>query len=211
VSILSGDASQAFKMSSFNMHSIKRQARKEAWYGDSYNPFRKTTSSNRFKAHTAPALVGRTSSWSPDVSAPSALRAESPVLEHTVSDEILPNRVGEDSGARGHARSDEKVEEPESAAVDQERPVSPAERARSRFIGKFAASKKDEDSKFTSDAGDVGWKFSDYSEEELSWDPFGALSESIAELPLYPTSNATAFKIYAHAAQQRYRKTGNAR
>jgi len=26
----------------FNMHTIKRQARKEAWYGDSWNPFRKT-------------------------------------------------------------------------------------------------------------------------------------------------------------------------
>jgi len=28
-------------MSSFNIHQIKRQARKEAWYGDSWNPWRK--------------------------------------------------------------------------------------------------------------------------------------------------------------------------
>jgi hypothetical protein len=194
-------------MSSFNMHSIKRQARKEAWYGDSYNPFRKTTQSNPFKSHTAPALEARANSWSVGVSAPAPLSA----LEPTVSEEILSNRKSEEPETIGHTGSEGRAADPESAAVDQERPVSPEHRARHRFLTKFAGSKEDEDSYSTSDAGDAGWKFSDYSEEDLSWDPFGALSESIAELPLYPSSNATAFKIYAHAAQQRYRKIGTAK
>jgi hypothetical protein len=34
----------------FNLHSIKRAARQEAWYGESANPFRKTTRRSTFPA-----------------------------------------------------------------------------------------------------------------------------------------------------------------
>lgn len=41
-------------MSQFNMHSIKRAARKEAWYSDSWNPFRKNIGQRRATWTTPP-------------------------------------------------------------------------------------------------------------------------------------------------------------
>jgi len=43
----------------FNMHSIKRAARKEAWYGDSYNPFRKTNRSSSWAQPSKQSGVNR--------------------------------------------------------------------------------------------------------------------------------------------------------
>lgn len=56
------------------------------------------------------------------------------------------------------------------------------------------------------ETSDTVWNLVDNSEEELSWDPFGGLSETIAELPCYRSSSLSPLKMYSNAAQQRFRK-----
>lgn len=164
------------------MHSIKRQARKEAWYGESYNPFRKTV------------RVSRANSWSGDVESHGQVRLH----EHAVSEEVLPITASNKSQITGHARG-ENSSEPH---VEIEAPNLP-ERTHEPEIEKVDV-KVDADME-ANKRGNFVWILRDYSEEELSWDPFGGLSESIAEQPVYPSSYKTDFGLYAHAAEQHHR------
>ena len=183
----------------FNMHSIKRQARKEAWYGDSYNPFRRVQT--------------RAKSWATVPAAPSPPFEGQ--LEQIVSvspEEIRP--VSSPSGSNIARHLSRIRPQPEAAFVEQQsaRPPSPEEKAQRKFLAgwkrKSRTSLPQPDLEINGDTSEnveAVWKLTDHS-EELSWDPFGGLSESIAELPLYPNSNTTALRLYSNVAQQRFRK-----
>ncbi|KAH6718270.1 Sodium/calcium exchanger protein-domain-containing protein [Leptodontidium sp. 2 PMI_412] len=137
----------------FNMHSIKRQARKEAWYSDSWNPFRKT---------------GRAKTWAPDgndiEAAPrrrrqddtdetplSAVQTEPAYHSRQLSEgEVERPRNSKDneyemttaSSSHGKAREADS----EETVVDHTstRPRSQEEKARKRFLSRFSKNNKED-------------------------------------------------------------------
>ncbi|OWP04194.1 hypothetical protein B2J93_673 [Marssonina coronariae] len=145
----------------YNMHSIKRQARKEAWYGDSYNPWRKT--GNRSKTWTPSSAdveaAPATRSLDQQVGeSPLAATQTEPTLhsrrysagtaeEHEGEDAHTTHR-GEKDGEGEMTRagnSDGKVRaaDSEETAVDRvsTRPRSQEEVARRRFLRRFQKDK----------------------------------------------------------------------
>lgn len=89
--------------------SIKRAARKEAWYGDSYNPFRKTTRSSSWTQPSKPKGLDR------DVENGNVAEDQSPLS--AVQTEPLPESPHFDS--HDHAiRQDAKTDETEMTAAD---------------------------------------------------------------------------------------------
>ncbi|TVY88604.1 Vacuolar calcium ion transporter [Lachnellula willkommii] len=125
----------------YRLDSIKRQARKEAWYGDSMNPFRKT---------------GRSSTWHGHNDIESAHGAE----DETSLSNVQTEPIGRSSGLNGedHVRRSSKTDEfsmttPSGAARSSDpestttgttivekpstRPPSDEEKARRRFVGGF--------------------------------------------------------------------------
>jgi Ca2+:H+ antiporter len=127
---------------------IKRQARKEAWYGDSYNPFRKTTRSHTWAAHppvvTDPELgLGRGN----DGSSPLSTVATEPIPEsprgtnHDASYDIRRGSKNEDYEMTKAGGSSSRPSDPDSEVTVVERPSnrprSEEEKARHRFLGKW--------------------------------------------------------------------------
>ncbi|KAL3423952.1 calcium/proton exchanger [Phlyctema vagabunda] len=135
--------------SHFNMHTIKRAARKEAWYSDSYNPFRKTT---------------RSSTWGPtredDLETGDALASGGPV-SHSITAPESSWRANEANGSESTKAEEKEMvnldaatpggrpSDPESGStvVDRQstrgsRPVSAEEKARYRFLSKFRKGNK---------------------------------------------------------------------
>ncbi|TVY56749.1 Vacuolar calcium ion transporter, partial [Lachnellula cervina] len=125
----------------FRLDSIKRQARKEAWYGDSMNPFRKT---------------GRSSTWHDHNDIESAHGAEDETSLSNVQTEPVGGSSGLNGGddVRRSSKTDEfrittptgaaRSSDPESTTTgttilekSSTRPPSAEEKARRRFVGGF--------------------------------------------------------------------------
>ncbi|KAL2066011.1 hypothetical protein VTL71DRAFT_2082 [Oculimacula yallundae] len=131
----------------FNMHKIKRQARQEAWYSDSYNPFRKTS---------------RAKTWAPNGNDIEARPRQRRLQQDDVADTPLSTVQTEPTLAGSRQYSEEerarsskdneyemtaasspngKVREADSeeTVLDQTstRPRSQEEKARKRFVGRF--------------------------------------------------------------------------
>ncbi|TVY24145.1 Ca(2+)/H(+) antiporter [Lachnellula hyalina] len=131
-------------MSGFQMHSIKRQARKEAWYGDSMNPFRQTGRTSTWHNHNdledlnerPSSAFGRSDSVSspattqtelplrrPFSSDGNAIRRASPEDQHEMT---MANATSSDHGAKASIRSSITP-----------RPPSQEAKTRWRFVSKF--------------------------------------------------------------------------
>ncbi|KAH7409733.1 Sodium/calcium exchanger protein-domain-containing protein [Cadophora sp. MPI-SDFR-AT-0126] len=136
----------------FNMHSIKRQARKEAWYSDSWNPFRKT---------------GRAKTWTPsgnDLEAGQRQRRpddmdEAPLSAVQTEPAFHSQQFREGTEERPRTSKDNEYEmttasssngkareaaDSEETAVDRTstRPRSQEEKARKRFLSRFSKQNK---------------------------------------------------------------------
>ncbi|TVY33572.1 Vacuolar calcium ion transporter [Lachnellula subtilissima] len=124
----------------YRIDSIKRQARKEAWYGDSMNPFRKT---------------GRSSTWHNPNDIESANGAEDQISLSNVQTEPIGHSSGLNGGDDvGASSKNEELKmttpsgagrssDPESTTTGttlektSTRPPSAEEKARRRFVGGF--------------------------------------------------------------------------
>ena len=148
-------------MSNFNTHRIKRRERKEAWYGDSYNPFRTVRRSN---------IRGDSE----------GMRDEEARVERDTEDRVPLSR--DNSFPRESENNVAVVERTDS------RPTEEEEKGRQRFASKFF--KRGTEGYTTSGSeneGPVRLGFVtcasgltselEYESEEPTWDPFGAWSE----------------------------------
>jgi Ca2+:H+ antiporter len=137
---------------------IKREARKEAWYGDSYNPFRKTTRSNTWQGNPSVntqdpelGLGGREEGTSPLSNVATEPIPESPR-------DVQPAHHGEHSETRSESKNEDyemtksggsngRPSDPDSEAtvVDGQstRLRSEEEKARHRFLSKFRKGTKE--------------------------------------------------------------------
>ena len=125
----------------YRIDSIKREARKEAWYGDSMNPFRKTV---------------RSSTWHDHNDLESANGAEDDTSLSNVQTEPIGHSSGLNGGddVRRPSKTDEfqmtkppgagRSSDPESATTgttivekSSTRPPSAEVKARRRFVGRF--------------------------------------------------------------------------
>lgn len=139
--------------SNFNMHSIKRAARKEAWYSDSLNPFRKTLKSSTWGATRQPGLG--------DLEQGRDLPASRSMIDLDIG---RPESHGQrDEGAKSEERDISKdsggpvagrPSDPESSSTvvarlstQGSRPPSEEQKARQRFLMKFRRGHKEESAK----------------------------------------------------------------
>ncbi|KAH6718459.1 hypothetical protein BKA61DRAFT_302200 [Leptodontidium sp. MPI-SDFR-AT-0119] len=148
-------------MSTFNMHEIKRQARKEAWYGDSYNPFR---------------MTGRAKTWKPDLE---------PGYTDTRQSGILGDHFREDETPLSAVQCTPAVhttDDPGKGDEQQSTPPRSEQTTCHRFLAQYNITKTVEvkSNKQTQVASttDTSWEL---DTEKLSWDPFGCLSEKLSE------------------------------
>lgn len=121
--------------------AIKRAARKEAWYSDSNNPFRKTTR--------------RSSTWTPQSPVGSDRDIEAAQGGNELSNVATEpgqntrfssgNRERSNKAEEGEISGDSRPSDPDSGAtiVGSNRPPSQEEKARHRFLGLFKKSKGD--------------------------------------------------------------------
>lgn len=147
--------------SNFNMHQIKRQARKEAWYGDSYNPFGKSKGlrrSDTFPQQREDSLDLKAGITKPDVPVAQFVRDDD--IRHEVPPTpLLPCSL-----------QDADVSTSASGNKD-----------RNRWIHSFSKNKEKwfKSKKQTQcDSTNTSWEL---DKTELSWDPFGCLSEQFSE------------------------------
>lgn len=137
------------------LDQIKRQARKEAWYSDSYNPFRKTTRSNTWQGSPTfgtddpeQGLRGV-----PEGSLPLSKLQTEPIPESPryANDEgqqreIRPESKPDDYEMTKAEGANGRPSDPESETTVVERtstrPRSEEEKARHRFLGKFQKGKQ---------------------------------------------------------------------
>lgn len=134
---------------------IKRQARKEAWYSDSYNPFRKTTRSNTWQGSPSVntrdpelGLGGRGEGTSPLSNVATEPIPESPRDgRHSSHGEIRRGSKTEDYEMTKSGGSTGRPSDPDSeiTAVEGQsvRPRSEEEKARHRFLAKFRRRNKE--------------------------------------------------------------------
>ncbi|KAK2623536.1 hypothetical protein QTJ16_007090 [Diplocarpon rosae] len=153
-----------------NLDSIKRQALQEAWYGDSYSPWRKT--GNRSKTWTPSST---------DIEAAPATRRigdhieESPLAATQTEPTFHSRPYGAGTGGEEHAHTTHRSEkdgeddmaraensdgktraaDSEETAVDRvsTRPRSQEERARRRFLRRFHQDKSEGESENITDGG----------------------------------------------------------
>jgi Ca2+:H+ antiporter len=136
------------------LDQIKRQARKEAWYGDSYNPFRKTTRSNTWQGNPTigtddPELGmgGGIEGSSPLSNVATEPIPESPQYANNGKQEIRSASKPEDYAATKPGGANGRPSDPESETTVVERPAtrprSDEEKARRRFLGKFRKGRKE--------------------------------------------------------------------
>lgn len=148
------------------LDQIKRQARKEAWYGDSYNPFGKGPK----RSSTLPNQPGDietgnggmfTGAANEDVTPLSAVQTEPPhsknYSETTNGDSVRRgSKENEYEMTTATATNTSKPREADSeeTVVDatRSRPRSNEEKARRRFVGKFFKKNKKESSEDSDDA-----------------------------------------------------------
>jgi hypothetical protein len=161
-------------MRAFNMHSIKRAARQEAWYGDSNNPFRKTTRRSSFPANL--------DSWSDEASRiDEASRSDThvPRYDDTGRDEPLSRvQAGHSDIEVGDAST---VSSPSDERENHQRIRRWTDYLRRQKIDWFQSKEREK----VGLATHTSWE-PDIT--ELSWDPFGSLSEELSESGfLHPT------------------------
>ncbi|EKD20098.1 uncharacterized protein L3040_002225 [Drepanopeziza brunnea f. sp. 'multigermtubi'] len=137
----------------FNMHKIQRQARQEAWYGDSWNPFKKTGSRSKTWAASRNndlEAAGSTRGIDDIHKSPLAATQTEPIFhsrqpsegtEHDTIQRGSKDKEYEMTRAPP-AESNGKVteEDSEETVVDRQstRPRSEEEKARRRFLGRFS-------------------------------------------------------------------------
>jgi Ca2+:H+ antiporter len=139
------------------LDQIKRQARKEAWYGDSYNPFGKGKRSSTFPNHPPPDLETGNGgvlggAIGEDETPLSAVQTEPPhsgnYSQTTNGDAIRrPSKENEYQMTTATATNTSKPREADSeetvVASRSSRPRSNEEKARRRFVGKFFKKKNE--------------------------------------------------------------------
>lgn len=183
------------------MHQIKRQARKEAWYDDSWNPFRKNMRTSTFPISSSRPL---------DIEAAMIRRDEieedETPLSHFTTEKPSPDSRGNKDGDTTRRGSKEELEmtsalassrrtprlmDSEETAVERlSRPSSgdtaPKARRRHLFglnkrLNKLRASLGGQGKQVPSHFTRNEWLFDDMSQEDMSWDPFGSISEYVEE------------------------------
>lgn len=137
------------------LDQIKRQARKEAWYSDSYNPFRKTTRSNTWQGNPSVGAQDLELGLSEggERGSPLSNVATEPIPEsprhanHDGNNEIRSESKTEDYEMTKAGSSSGRPSDPDSEATVVERvptrPRSSEEKARRRFLGKFRKGNKE--------------------------------------------------------------------
>ncbi|RDW69266.1 putative Ca2+-transport (H+ exchange) protein [Coleophoma cylindrospora] len=138
----------------FRVDSIKRAARKEAWYSDSYNPFRKTTKSNTW----GPSRQGDIESGGDGIQSLEPVRPyqtspESPNGLGAINDDgIQTIKAEENHMTKANGAGESRSSEPDSGStvVDRRssrgsRPMSQEQKARHRFLSKFKGGNKGAD------------------------------------------------------------------
>ena len=166
------------------LDAIKRQARKEAWYADSYNPFRKVTRSSTWASPPSPTGLDR------DAEAGRGGLDEEPPLSAVATEPIRHSQqFGSDDRIRRKSKDQEyemtkaegnngRSSAPESGSTMVEtqsaRPPSEEEKARRRFVGKFFHRDKSssKNSSRDSDDPDKPEKRPWYKGKDLKHDPF---------------------------------------
>ncbi len=142
----------------FNMHAIKRQARKEGRASDQWNPFKKQ---------------GRSRTWAPSPPSPPS-DIEAGTIDITDLHDIVDDNIGCDRPSSPHPAIS-RLERADTSTVNSEI------KEKHRSIHSVNRSKKwSEFKKQTQevDLVDLSWEL---DETELSWDPFGCLSEELSE------------------------------
>jgi Ca2+:H+ antiporter len=178
------------------LDSIKRQARKEAWYSDSWNPWRKNMRRNTFPLQSADA----------DVEAAYTGRRSDPDEEDETPLSHFPTEPGPAPQSRGYSdgetiRKSSKEEyemtsatgngdgsgsgKPrdlgsEETAIEKipTRPRSEEEKARRRFLGKFRKDKTDESPEDDDKPKPKPW----YKGKDLKHEPFTVQNQLNATL-----------------------------
>jgi Ca2+:H+ antiporter len=130
-----------------NIDSIKRAARKEAWYGDSYNPFRK----NMVRSNTAPlhhgdleAQTSQTSRAGVEEESPLSAIATDPIPHSPVFSSIdnTARRASKENEyqmttATTSGQGKQREGDSEETAVESTRMPSEETKARRRFLSRF--------------------------------------------------------------------------
>lgn len=152
-----------------NLDRIKREARKEAWYGDSYNPFGKKGKEKRastFPNNSDDLEAGNNTRNGGVLGGPigedetplSAVQTEPPHSRNysqTTNGDTIRRGSKENEYEMATATdtlSKERQEGSEETAVNSSRPRSTEEKARRRFVGKFFKKNKDKESSEPDDA-----------------------------------------------------------
>jgi hypothetical protein len=167
-------------MSEFNMHSIKRAARKEAWYTDDWNPFRKNMGPRRASTWTALSEQIRLEA-APDASigGPQSIDPQAAQVGTTISDSELKSSKILSSATEPVTSSylPENQPETEETAVERQstRPIYKPHRT--TFYSKFRLKTMEAWLNMKTRTSVVEHTFSEVDSQELFWDPFGALSE----------------------------------
>ncbi|RDW80388.1 putative Ca2+-transport (H+ exchange) protein [Coleophoma crateriformis] len=137
----------------FRVDSIKRAARKEAWYSDSYNPFRKTTKSNTWGPSRQPDIEEGDGIQSLEPVRPYQTSPESPTGLGAINDDgIRTTKAEESQMTKANGAGESRSSEPDSGStvVDRRssrgsRPMSQEQKARHRFLSKFRGDKGGDD------------------------------------------------------------------
>jgi len=133
-------------MGEHNMYRIRRAARQEAWYSDSYNPFRKTMRSNTWapKARSADVEAGTGVDDEPlSAVATEPMRGTRPFDR---DDDVRSDaRTEKDDLASGSGSGRPSDPDSEETVVSRQatRTSTKEEKARRRFMSKFSRNKKE--------------------------------------------------------------------
>lgn len=131
-----------------SLDAIKRQARKEAWYSDSWNPFGKTMRSSTWSSNPHQSDVEARGGISGEPihtvqTEPTHSRGISDDTDDTYQRRSKDNEfemtAGNGSGSGSGSHGKEREADSEETAVDRQstRPPSQEEKARRRFVSKF--------------------------------------------------------------------------
>ncbi|PMD55524.1 uncharacterized protein K444DRAFT_89950 [Hyaloscypha bicolor E] len=181
-------------MSQFNMHSIKRAARKEAWYADSWNPFRKNMGPRRATTWTTSTEpISFEAALEASIGRPQSGGTKADQIGTTISDSELKSskllsRVTEPVTTSYQLESEETAVERQSTRPISTRPISKPHRT--TFYSKFRSKSMEAWLSMTTRTSVVEHTFSELDSQELFWDPFGSLSEKLTSNG-YPDTKAS--------------------
>jgi len=169
-------------MSQFNMHSIKRAARKEAWYSDSWNPFRKTvgpirastwtTSSEPFNFDPSPLTVR-------DDPQLSGAQTENHLGTTNPDDGLGPSQLTSTTWSESHVQPVQRATPLKD--VEKQHAEAFSEPQKPTYYRKFIAKAERAWLQMKTQSRAIEHETSDLNPQEFFRDPYGSLSEQSIE------------------------------